>query len=153
MEGFLALAAGTKNWPNPSGGGAATIDDLWHAALNSRGRALSARDTVEYSAAIKAILDEMSAWEGNTAGIGVSTTPLPPVGSATKKYTPEFQAPKWVGNVKAQFINASGVVTGDAWSAASQLPGHASRKIFSYDPAATGTKGVAFQWASLSSDM
>ena len=148
-----ALAAGTKNWPNPSGGGAATIDDLWHAALNSRGRALSARDTVEYSAAIKSILDEMSAWKGNTAGIGVSTTTLPPVGSATKKYTPEFQAPKWVGDVKAQYIDARGKVTGDAWSAASQLPGHASRKIFSYDPAATGTKGVAFQWASLSSDM
>lgn len=151
-DDLAALTSGAKSWGNPNSDGPDTVDDLWHAALNSRGRALSARNSVEYSAAIKSIIDEMTAMEGSEAGVGVSTTTLPPVGSSTKMYTPSFAAPSWVGEVEAQTIDEKGLVTGSAWKAASQLPGHASRRIFTYDPAAT-PKGVEFKWSLLSNTL
>lgn len=152
-EDLPALLNGTKSWSDPTAGGAATVDDLWHAALNSRGRALSARNSVEYANAIRSIIDEMSTMEGSDAGVGVSTTTLPPVGSSTKMYTPSFATPGWNGDVKAQFINAKGEATGTAWTAAGALPAHGSRRIFTFNPAALGTKGVEFKWDLLSNSM
>lgn len=151
-EDLGALKSGTKNWPNPGGGGAATIDDLWHAAINSRGRALSARNSTEYADAIKSVRDELMSMEGNEAGIGVSTTTLPPVGGTSKMYTPMFATPGWNGNLLALPIDSTGAAGTEAWNAAAAMPGHASRKIYTWDPAATN-KGIEFKWNTLSDAM
>ncbi len=46
--GVNAITAGTANWPVPTGGGAVggpeSIDDLWHAAINSRGKFFNAQN-------------------------------------------------------------------------------------------------------------
>lgn len=149
-----ALTKGALFWGDPAVAGPSTVDDLWHASLNSRGRALSARNVVEYSSAIRSIIEEMAAMQGSEAGIGVSKNVLPAVGSATKTYTASFATPPWSGDVKAQNINIKGVVTSIAWSAAESLPAPVDRRIFTYKPAATtGTSGVDFAWTNLSDDM
>ncbi len=151
-QDLVALTSGGLNWGNPNNGGPATVDDLWHAALNSRGRALSARNAVDYSAAIRSIIDEMASMQGSEAGLGVSNHTLPSVGSSTKTYTASFATPAWNGDVKAHNIDNKGVVTGLAWSAAEALPTPASRRIFTYKPSPT-TKGIGFAWANLSTEM
>jgi type IV pilus assembly protein PilY1 len=122
--------------------------------LNSRGKALSARNAVEYSNAVKSILSDIAAGNGSEAGVGVSQQTLPSIGSATKKYTPSFSSPAWNGDVLAENIDGNAVVTSTAWSAAAQLPLPASRNIFTYDPlAAAGSRGVEFKWSGLSTVM
>ncbi|MCK9514484.1 MAG: PilC/PilY family type IV pilus protein [Ottowia sp.] len=154
---FEALKKGSKSWPNPgsSGGDARTIDDLWHAAINSRGRALSARNSAEYSAAITSILDEIKAMEGSEAGIGVSTSVLGE-GDDAKMYSASFSSPAWIGDVKAEMIDEEGKLADDqsgSWTASENLPAPGARKIFTYNPMATADKGVEFQWSSLSDEM
>lgn len=149
-----ALKSGAKSWPSTgsSGGGAETIDDLWHAAINSRGRALSARNSTEYADAIRSVRDELMSMEGNEAGIGVSTTTLPPVGGTSKMYTPMFATPGWNGDVLALGIDSTGEVKEEAWSAAAKMPAAADRKIYTWDPEAVN-KGIEFKWSKLSSTM
>ncbi|POR11790.1 PilC/PilY family type IV pilus protein [Diaphorobacter sp. LR2014-1] len=150
-----ALSSGSKSWPSPgtSGGTSAAVDDLWHAAINSRGRALSARNSQEYAAAIKSILDDIAAMSGSEAGVGLSTTELPATGSSTKMYVPFFSTPGWSGDIKAISIDQNGKETGIAWTASSVLPSYGNRNIYTYDPEAAATKGVPFRWISLSSNM
>lgn len=152
-EDLEALKDGSLNWPDPgSGDTPAAVDDLWHAAINSRGRALSARNSTEFSNAIKSVRDELMSMEGNEAGIGVSTTTLPPVGGTSKMYTPMFATPGWNGDLLALPIDSTGTAGDEAWSAAAAMPAHASRKIYTWDPAATD-KGIEFKWSALSDAM
>lgn len=153
---LAALKAGTKSWPNPqSGDRPEAMDDLWHAAINSRGRALSARNSEEYADAITSILDEIKAMEGSQAGVSTSTTTLPPVDSASSKYTPSFSAPDWSGDIKAQSIDATGTASPEArWTAAEALPEPEARQIYTWDPGATtSSKVVEFKWDTLSATL
>lgn len=146
---LAALASGKKSWPDPSNGDAKAVDDLWHAAINSRGRMLSARNAAEYSGALRSIIADVISVEGSESGLGVSNVTLPSVGSSTKIYTPSFASPEWSGQVEAQFIDSTGKPTSTAWK--STVPAFASRNIYTYDTGATGgPKAVALQWASLS---
>lgn len=150
---LAALKNGSKSWPNPGSNGntPAAVDDLWHAAINSRGRLLSARDSSEYANALRSIIADVISVEGSEAGLGVSNVTLPSVGSSTKIYTPSFSSPDWSGEVQAQLIDSTGAPTGVAWT--STTPAHANRSVFTYDPTATGgPKAVPFQWASLSAE-
>lgn len=59
-----ALTSGTKSWPQPGADKNENIDDLWHAAVNSRGKYISASNTTEYSGALKSIIDDIAAITG-----------------------------------------------------------------------------------------
>lgn len=153
-----ALANGTKSWPlagvdsndNALDG---NIDDLWHAAVNSRGMYLSARNTDEYSNALKDIIDDIAAVNGSEAGLAVSAKTLSTT-STTKKYEAEFSSARWSGDIKAINLASTGLDSGDPpWTAAANFPAYDSRNLFTYNKLATGTKGVAFNWADLSSTM
>jgi type IV pilus assembly protein PilY1 len=66
------LTAGTQAWPNPGENKIENIDDLWHAAVNSRGRYLSASNTTQYADALKNIVDEIRSINGSESGVAVS---------------------------------------------------------------------------------
>ena len=50
-----ALKAGTKSWPNPSTD-ASKIDDLWHAAVNSRGTFVAAKNPKDFADGLRSAL-------------------------------------------------------------------------------------------------
>jgi type IV pilus assembly protein PilY1 len=148
-----ALANGTKSWPAAGADRPENIDDLWHAAVNSRGMYLSARNTDEYSNALKDIIDDIAAVNGSEAGLAVSAKTLSTT-STTKKYEAEFSSARWSGDIKAINLASTGLDSGDPpWTAAANFPTYDSRNLFSYNKLATGTKGVAFNWTDLSSTM
>ena len=148
-----ALAKGTLSWPEAVPDSLANIDDLWHAAVNSRGMYLSAKNTDEYSNALKDIIDDIAAVNGSEAGLAVSAKTLSTT-STTKKYEAEFSSARWSGDVKAIKLTSAGLDDGDPpWTAAANFPAYGSRNMFAYDKLATGTKGVAFTLAGLSSTM
>ncbi|SFU66898.1 type IV pilus assembly protein PilY1 [Polaromonas sp. YR568] len=147
-----ALTSGSKSWPQPDADRKENIDDLWHAAVNSRGRYLSASNTTEYSLALQNIINDIAAMNGNEAGVAVSSRTLTP-SSVTRKYVPEFSSLRWSGDLKAINMSSTGADQNVAWTAAANMPAHGSRNIFTYNKAAAGAKGIAFAWADLPDPM
>lgn len=147
------LINGTKSWPAAGADKVENIDDLWHAAVNSRGKYLAANNTTEYSNALKGIIDDIAAINGSEAGVAVSAKTLSTT-SINKKYEAEFSSARWSGDVKALNLTSTGADNGDPeWTAVGNFPAYGARNIFTYDKTASGTKGIAFTWANLTSAM
>lgn len=143
-----ALIAGTKTWP-PAGVNETTnnVDDLWHAAVNSRGDYFSVKDPQQLSDSIKSILTTATGDDKPTAGVATASTTLT---TTNYKYVPEFQTQGWSGDVKAYKLNGILADSNVTWSAAANVPSVASRNIVTWDTGLSTPAGVAFDWAALS---
>ncbi|MDO9090977.1 MAG: PilC/PilY family type IV pilus protein [Burkholderiaceae bacterium] len=139
-----ALTANTKNWGTPSSNDNAKIDDLWHAALNSRGLSLSAVNAVEYANALRSIINDIDERNGSEAGVAVSGRFL---SANSRKYVPEYRTNLWVGELTAVSLDADGNDDAVLWKASEKMPAAADRKIFTFKDSAT--KGITFTWTSL----
>lgn len=95
-----AITAGTKLWPAPpsSGNNATTIDDMWHATINARGRFLSAQNSDALSDGVEGMLSEINKIESSQSGVAASSLSLT---TTTRKYTPNYTTGSWIGNVIA----------------------------------------------------
>ena len=123
-----------KNWPaTPNGGDTDTtnlskFDDLWHAAVNGRGKYYSATDPASLStglaSALKAIVDTPS--YGSPAASTSDFKALNQNDFTT--YVTSYRTINWSGDVKKYNIDkTTGVKTGSAlWSAAKQLDSKAN---------------------------
>ncbi|MDE2395241.1 MAG: pilus assembly protein PilY [Burkholderiales bacterium] len=112
---YLNLIQGTRNWPAPTGG-ATNVDDLWHAAVNGRGRYFSARDPEEVIQGLNTALLEINKETG--AGSAAATSTLEPVAGNNAVYVAKFTSGFWTGNLLSYSIDpASGKISStDAWS-------------------------------------
>jgi type IV pilus assembly protein PilY1 len=97
---LASLTSGATSWPTPPSGGnnATTIDDLWHATINGRGRMLSAANADALSDGVEGMLAEINRIESSQSGVAASTLSLT---TTTRKYTPNYTTGTWVGNVIA----------------------------------------------------
>ncbi|MFZ6747241.1 pilus assembly protein [Undibacterium sp. JH2W] len=136
-----ALTAGTKQWPN---GASSQIDDLWHAAVNSRGKFFSASNPTEFSAALESSLNTISERIGDAAAVGTSSNT---VRSGTSLYTSSYRTSDWSGQVVQRPLDINGNLTTAGWVASA--PAFATRKdqVFTYVDATT--KGRKFDLANL----
>ena len=149
-----ALLNGSKTWgvPSPSAAVPANIDDLWHAALNSRGNYYSAKDPAALAGAVANALSGAQGGVGATAGVATVSSTLE---NGNRKYVPTYDANVWSGDLSALPLDANGQATAAAWKAASRLPAWGSRNIYAWDtaplanPATPGA--VNFSWADMSS--
>ncbi len=158
------LKAGGLQWPKPfpsvnkpdnSG-----VDDLWHAAINGRGRFVNAESAEDLKQGIGQILADIANQSGARAGVGFVSNSFGP--SANFRYQVSFE-PGWSGSVKkVQIVPATGqpiAVNPVQWDAATQLknqltivpsikdtPWFTERKIVTMNQA--GAK-VPFLWANL----
>lgn len=126
-------------WPQPVADGATAVDDLFHAAVNGRGKYLKASDPQEYQDAIEKTLNEIFATVDAKSGVALSGFQ---VSSTTKRYVPSFSSPEWTGNVTASRLSSGQVL----WDAESALPAHGARNIFVWN----GSAAEAFKSDSLS---
>ncbi|AUM00876.1 pilus assembly protein [Rhodocyclaceae bacterium] len=67
----------------------------------------------------------------------------------SRVFQTQFNSATWDGELLAYDVGASGVSDSPAWRASALLPAAASRNIFTWKDAST--KGIAFEWAQLSS--
>ncbi len=146
---FDALLNGTKQW------GSNKIDDLWHAALNSRGEYLSAKDPQELVDAFTATLEDALGRTTSGAGVALNSGSLD---TNTRLYQARFDSGNWSGQLLAFAINQSDgtVQTPEKWDAAAELDTLAAgsgwstaREIISFD----GSKGIPFLWNRLTPAM
>jgi type IV pilus assembly protein PilY1 len=154
---YPGLVAGTRNWPFVDDTADEThIDDLWHAAVNSRGRYLSARNSAEYADALNKIIEDIVATNGSEAGVAVSARAIS-TATAARKYEPTFASARWSGDVEAKKVTvdeADPTNGSTIWLASAKLPAADARNIVAFNAAATSApKAVAFTWASLTDAM
>jgi type IV pilus assembly protein PilY1 len=143
-----ALTSGGKNWPAAaSGQTAANVDDLWHAAVNSRGAFFSAKDPKELSDSIKSALASANGGTGSTAGVATASTVL---SNANRKYVPSFAAGPWSGDISANPLDASGQVSAAVWTAAARMPTWSNRNIVTWDTGLSTPAASLFKIGSMS---
>ncbi len=128
-----------------------SITDLWHAAVNGRGRYMEATNAQQLAYALVALMQDVSKREGSGASVAVNSHELK---QGSKMYQGTYNSAGWTGDVKAYPLNTDGSVQQTpSWSAANKLntrvmaSGHTDRDIFTM-----GTNGgVAFTYANIGS--
>ncbi|HEY0914416.1 MAG TPA: PilC/PilY family type IV pilus protein, partial [Solimonas sp.] len=144
------LTSGTCAWPNPTSITEARIDDLWHAAVNGRGKYYSARDP---AALREGLSDALTGVTVRTGSAAAATSSNPNVVAGDNFiFSSTFETVKWTGELKRQSINVSTgqLNAGVDWSARDQLDNQTTRTIYSFDAGAGASKLEPFLWANLS---
>lgn len=144
-------------WPIPVADTSTTIDDLWHAAYNGRGKFLSAQNPLQLRSALSAAITDISERTGTAAAVAVNSARL---STESVVYLAQFNSNRWQGNLLAFPIidlDTGELAATPKWDAASNLNGRDfsanPRKVFTYNNLPTVRDGVPFQWANLSLDM
>lgn len=138
------LTSGALDWPQPSDDAEENIDDLWHAAVNSRGEFFSAADPDTFADSLSAILSNISDRTSSASSVALNAGTI---SSDSRVYQARFNSGDWTGQMLAFAVNTDGSLsTNPVWDAADLIPAHGSRQIFTYD----GSDGQVFSWANLS---
>lgn len=99
------LTSGATSWPTAQVDNETTIDDMWHATINARGKMLSARNSDALSDGVESMLAEINKQSASQSGVAASTLSLT---TLTSKYTPSYTTGSWTGNVVATDLDANG---------------------------------------------
>lgn len=129
------------------------IADMAHAAINGRGDFFSARNPQQFADGLKQALAAIAATPG--AGGTPTTSGGETLSTSSRMYTASYTTGAWTGELKAAgYDEATDTFSVKLWSASTQLPGHASRNIWTTKP--SGGLGavdvIAFDADELSSD-
>lgn len=142
----------TITWPNPTATEANKVDDLAHAAINSRGGYFSAADPTAFANAMTDALQDIASREGAAAAVAVANANLVPGDSAL--YASGYNSGDWSGELSAYDLDpATGIPASVAsWTAQSKLDAvsAASRKIATYTGISGTGQGIQFQPTSAS---
>jgi type IV pilus assembly protein PilY1 len=128
-----------NQWPTPTPDTETTIDDMWHAAVNGKGRFFSAQNPVALASGLTEVLSSVQRRIG--AGAAAATSNLQPVAGDNFAFTAQYQTVEWSGDLKARTIGLTdGVISArELWSAQAQLDQRTNlnRKILTFDAADT----------------
>ncbi len=144
---LIELQSGAQTWPDPTSGNLAKIDDLWHAAVNSRGGFFSAADPATFADALTNTLTTIVSRTGSAAAVAANSNSLITNG---RIYQAKFNSGDWAGHLLSIPINATGSLGAAEWNAGavSLAPGTiapSSRVVITKG----GSGGVSFEYANL----
>ena len=144
---------GTANagWPQPVANAASTADDMRHAAWNSRGEFLSARDPGTLIAALEAALNSIADRKGNAAAVTFNSNTLQ---NGAEIFLSQFNSDGWTGDVLSFDLDGTtgALSVNPNWSAAMELDTRnistSPRDMYTFN----GVDGIYFNsanWANL----
>ncbi|MFK7864760.1 MAG: pilus assembly protein [Pseudohongiellaceae bacterium] len=111
------------------------IDDVWHAAFNSKGYFVSAQSTDGVAEAISDALLEIADRVGSAASVATNTGSL---NAGSKLFQARFDSSDWKGQLLAFQINLDGTIEGfPDWEAGSLLNNNdydTGREIITFNP-------------------
>lgn len=177
---FPNILADTTQWPDANGtmgsAGATygqSAHDLWHAAINSRGRFFSVESPDALTQAFSDILSAIASDNTSASSVATNSTRLD---TSAVVYQAKLDSRDWSGHLLAFDINntedlngngmldagedvngnsvldtGNGTIGAQLWDAGAsgKIPA-ASRNVVTYNPSAsTAPRGVDFLWASL----
>ena len=121
------------NWPVPPDSTAvdddpAKIDDLWHAAVNGRGRFVSANDSTSLYDGLVSALSDLKVLVGAAAASATSSPNITATDNAI--FSSTYRTTRWDGELAAQRVDpTTGIVsTTEQWSARTLLNGRVRRR-------------------------
>lgn len=147
------LAQERANWGDPingtgcsSGDCADKIDDLWHAAYNSRGFFASARTPQELADGLKNALRQIKERLSTAAASSVNASVYL---TGTQAFQALFNSADWSGQLVSLPLNANGTLGNQSWDAGAVIDTQpwAQRQIITYDP--VQQRGIPFRWGNL----
>ncbi len=159
---FYSIKQGTKPWPNPQTSGANVdsntvverVDDLWHTAVNGRGRYYSAGNPADLVSQLSDALSTITAATGTSAA--AATSSQLPVSGDNYAFLGQYTTMLWEGNLKAFTIDTTtGAISGTAlWEAKTTLKSQVasttdSRTVYFRNAAVVGTKLSTFTYTNL----
>ncbi len=107
------------SWPNPVSSESRKIDDLFHAAYNSRGRYFNARDPAGLQSGLSSAFEHITRGRSTSASVAFNTTKL---GTDSMLYQASFNPSKdWSGDLVSIGLALDGALTNQVWSAAEKL--------------------------------
>lgn len=125
-------ASGSPAWEARQDGNASTVDEIWHASMNTRGKYINASTPANITNAMSAVLSAVSASAGQSGSIAVSGAR---VDTSSLSMSPTFgvDGTDWFGDLEAYGI-VYNFGTGNLeptlkWKASEELPGFDSRSI------------------------
>jgi type IV pilus assembly protein PilY1 len=148
-------STGVCNWPVPPSGtdvddNPAKIDDLWHAAVNGRGRYVSANDAPSLYDGLVTALADLRVLLGAAAASATSSPNITTTDNAI--FSSTYRTTRWDGELVAQRVDpVSGAVSlSTDWSARDLLNGRVgpstdTRTIYT----SLGGTRIPFQWADM----
>src|SRR5699024_6107265 len=96
-EAFAAIETGAEiDWPKPKKEHINNIDDMLHAAVNSRGDFFSADGPDTFAKALANVLKDIVARSDATTSVALAS---PRLVSGFLNYRAEFDSDKWSGDV------------------------------------------------------
>ncbi|WP_281646621.1 PilC/PilY family type IV pilus protein [Parendozoicomonas sp. Alg238-R29] len=137
----------SSDWGNPHNwSGGEKIDDMWHAAFNSKGLYTSAKTPAQVVEGLSSALAEVAQRMGSAASIATSSGSLR---SSSSVYQARFNSGVWNGDLWALPLEADGAVsTTPSWQAGSLLDARSynNRVILTSDKNSSNTLvGVPFR--------
>lgn len=125
-------AAIYSNWPARENDNRSTIDDIWHAAVNTRGELVNARTPADIINAIRRILRAVGEGSSPSGTIGLTGARI---GSGSLTVVPFYEAlnegTDWYSTLTAQSVTSNPltgqVAVSTLWEASAQLPAPATR--------------------------
>jgi type IV pilus assembly protein PilY1 len=136
------IANGMTAWPaaNTTDNNPGNVADLWHAAINSRGKFFSADDPASLARSFGDVLGAITGDAGSSAALSANSTSIQP--GNTYVYQAKFNK-DWSGTLLAfQVDDVTGTVAGaDNWDASENIPAWNLRNIFTHN----GMQGVEFR--------
>jgi len=157
---YLTLRRGNLAWPQTLRNTTPNVDDMWHAAINSRGKAFSASNPDDLIAAISEVVSSILARRGASTAVSVS---LPIITDGTTGYSAGYDSADWSGFVTRNRLDPTTAQPlevlwdagcllngGDCSSTGQTIPAARapnSRQIFT--SSGTPGSGTPFRWANL----
>lgn len=152
-----ALTAGTLDWKDPQFPTAATqaladqakTDDLWHAAVNSRGAFYSVSDSQSLSEAVNDAIGRAESPDLREGGVATTSLTL---GILNQKYVSEYVSGSWRGDLYAYDLKTNGSLDNNGkakWQASTVRPLPADRKLWVWNPDKKGGGASEFTWDTM----
>ncbi len=138
---YTNLVAGTQAW------GDHEVDDLWHAAINSRGNYFSASNPQQLLASFSAVLGNIDSRIGSSSAVATTSSQYQ---TGTNLFQAIYNPSSWSGDLLAKDV----FTLNQQWSAAGvlaqQIDGsiNSPRQIVTFDPSNNGG-GIPFLWSDL----
>jgi len=149
---YLSLRKGNTAWPVPATGtdDGRKIDDMWHAALNSRGKYFGVSDPAALINVLTKILNSIIA-RNTTAVAGTLSASV--LGTSTVVYQAGYDTNDWSGTVQARRVGADGSIgTSVLWDGRALLDARAQAGDTRVILTSTGTgsgKAAAFRGSTV----
>ena len=144
------IVSGRRSWPAVVRKESdEAVDDLWHAAVNGRGRYLNVKNSTEFLASMRQILAEIVNRSGSTAGVSVSNRALQ---TSNQKFVPSFMTRDRTGNLQAFALGVDGREGNLQWSAAEKMPHWSRRHAIVGNGSTTGVRASNFFWSAERND-